>query len=187
MGQALADPLSSGLGQIIPRYSKRKDNEKVYSEALEDYEARCQRVLPEMILAWVNGKPLNQVGGANPSLIQPKDAIKSGRRFSIQTAPSLGFAIRLICKVIGTAHKDQIAEVVQAWLNLTGACIREGFDDPDKLLAYWHMRRKVGPGFYPRVKMHLLFQQKLGGRLPSWSEVADERERRRQIAGLLSS
>jgi hypothetical protein len=71
--------------------------------------------------------------------------------------------------------------VLSAQLPLVSGCVREGFDDPDKLLLFWHLRRFGG--LYPRVTVHYEFES-IRDQLPSWDNVGDVDVRRDHIRRL---
>ena len=66
-------------------------------------------------------------------------------------------------------------------LQLVPGCIREGFDDPDKLLLFWIYRRE--PGLFPRVKVHQAFEAL--GEIPPWGPGVSVDERRAKLRGLV--
>lgn len=67
--------------------------------------------------------------------------------FRILTHPPVVDEQLIIVRVINKLFADQDTYTVPAWLELIPGCIREGFDDPDKLLVFWSHRRSQG--LYP--------------------------------------
>lgn len=47
---------------------------------------------------------------------------------------------------------EAASKILLAQLPLISGCIREGFDVPDKLLLFWHLRRY--PDLHPRALTH---------------------------------
>ena len=82
-------------------------------------------------------------------------------------------------------HAERIDNLLAAWLQLVPGCVREGFNDPDKLLLFWHLRRYAG--LYPRVRVHQVFDDSIRGQLPTWKALPDIDSRRSAIHGLIGN
>lgn len=183
----LADPGSSDLSRIIPRSSIDVQRRTVFVETVETWERRWQRALRDVVPPWLKGIPLNQIGTtlkAHRAKGSKKKCttkpITLGRRFALNTTSSLGFSTSLICRVIERCLNDDLPDALQSWLKLVPGCVREGFDNPDKLLLFWHLRRE-SPGLNPRVAVHGIFRDTIEGSLPEWSDVPEVDERRKLI------
>ena len=183
----LVDPGSSDLIRIMPRRSKkRRDGRIEYTEDVPTWERRWQDTLRGVLPQWLSGTPLNAIGeglhrhrGAKGRV----KAVKLGRRFALQTASALGHGVSLVDRVIEQRNRDQASEILLSWLRIMAGCVREGFDDPDKLLLFWYLRRYAG--LYPRVKVHKVFDDMVRGQLPTWQHLPGIDARRSAIRDLV--
>ena len=88
----------------------------------------------------------------------------------------------IIARVFQLEREHSLTDALGAQLPLVTGCVREGFNRPDMLLLFWHLRRT--PGLYPRVRTHARYEAIRAG-LPSWPDMPDVEERRRLIRGLV--
>jgi hypothetical protein len=98
-------------------------------------------------------------------------------------ASALGHAASIVCRVLERTLGVGDDTHVKTWLRLLPGCIRDGFDDPDKLLLFRQLSRK-DPGLFPRVVVYGLYA-KAENSLPPWSEVFLLEERRWAVNVLL--
>jgi hypothetical protein len=182
----LVDPNSSDLTRIMPRRSQKRNGQIIY-EDVPSWERRWQAALREVLPLWLSGKPLNEIGecihrhrGATGHV----KAVQLGRRFAIQAAGGLGHGVSLIARIIEHQYQEQASQILLSWLQLISGCVREGFDDPDKLLLFWSLRRSAA-GLYPRVSIHQIFHEIILDQLPSWQDEPDIETRRRAIRKLI--
>ena len=182
----LVDPGSSDLIRIMPRRSQKRDELIEHTEDVPNWERHWQDALREVLPQWLSGTPLNAIGeglhrrcGARGRI----KAIKLGRRFALQTAGGLGHGVSLVARIIEQRYRDQVSEMLLSWLRLMAGCVREGFDDPDKLLLFWYLRRYAG--LYPRVKVHKVFDDMVRGQLPTWQHLPVIDVRRSAIRDLV--
>lgn len=171
----LVDPGSTDLGRILPR---SKNSTTSGEEDVVAWEARASAALEETLPKWLGGATLLDVGTVLRRHRGPKakaKAIDLARRFAIQTAAGLSHGVSVVCRVMQRKLAISEPSALASWLALVPGCIREGFDDPDKLLLFRHMMND--PGLYPRVLVHRRFAQ-LHSPMPSWTELFDVDERR---------
>lgn len=180
------DPQSSDLSRIMPRRSQSINGQTVY-EDVRDWEQRWQNALQDVLPQWLSGEPLNVIGdflhvhrGAKGHV----KAIQLGRRFALQAAGGLGHGVSLVAQVFERKYSEKASPTLLSWLQLIAGCVREGFDDPDKLLLFWYLRRSE-LGLCPRVRIHQIFNEIVIGQLPSWQEEPDIDARRRLIRNLI--
>ncbi|MFA6164332.1 MAG: DEAD/DEAH box helicase [Methylobacter sp.] len=183
----LVDPNSSDLSRIMPRRSQKRNGQTVYTEDVPSWEQRWQDVLQEVLPLWLSGTPLNEIGecihrhrGATGHV----KAVQLGRRFALQAAGGLSHGVSLIARVIEHRYQEQASQILLSWLQLIAGCVREGFDDPDKLLLFWRLRRSAA-GLYPRVCIHQIFHEIVREQLPSWQDEPDIEAHRRAIRKLI--
>jgi len=175
----LVDPTSSGLSRILPRRQKQ-------GEDVGAWEDRWRSAVQEVLPLWLAGHPLAVIGEALHRHRQAKGQVKAvhlGRRFAIQAAGGIGHGVSLVCQVLERKLSGAISPRLLAWLELLPGCFREGFDDPDKLLLFWHLRRQAG--LNPRVVVHRKFTE-VGESLPRWIDVSTVDDRRLAIRRLVS-
>ena len=97
-------------------------------------------------------------------------------RFAVQASAGIGHGISIVARIIDILLDGRGTPQSNSWLQLVGGCVREGFNDPDKLLLFWFLRRFSGR--YTRVATHRIFAEKVEGNLPSWKELPDVDHRR---------
>jgi hypothetical protein len=97
---------------------------------------------------------------------------------SIATRGAQNIGASGVVHVVETVRVDLFSGLLERQLPLVSACIKEGFDEPDKLLLFWHLRRFGGR--YPRVAVLSEFVRTEGS-LTGWSDEADVDERRNHI------
>lgn len=181
---ALIDPGSSGLARIIPRARVRRDGANKDTETYKEWENRWRAILPDLLDAWMKGEPISNIGmrvhthrGADGKV----NAVHLGRRFALHSVSSLAHGVSVVIRIVRTVREGAVASVLNAQLPLVSGCVREGFDHPDKLLLFWHLRRFGG--VYPRVAVHAEFGT-IRDELPSWADVGDVDKRRDHIRRL---
>ncbi|MCK6514466.1 DEAD/DEAH box helicase [Myxococcota bacterium] len=177
----LVNPMSAGLSQIMPRAAKTQGKSTAYTESVDEWEARWRAAVPEVVQAWIGGEAVARIGqrlhtrrGATGRV----NAVHLGRRFALHSTPSIAHGASVVVRIVETLRADAMSAVLRLQLPLISGCIREGFDDPDKLLLFWHLRR-VGAQF-PRVVVHSKFAS-IQSELPAWSTATDLDQRRRHI------
>ena len=177
----LVNPMSSGLSRIIPRARVRRGETYEFAESADEWEQRWRAVIPEVVRAWVTGEDVARIGqrlhthrGADGRV----NAVHLGRRFALHSATSIAHGASIVVRVVETVRADALSGLLKRQLPLVSGCIREGFDEPDKLLLFWHLRRFGGR--YPRVAVHSEFVR-IAGALPGWSDGIDADERRNHI------
>jgi hypothetical protein len=183
---ALVNPGSSGLARIIPRARRKVEGNYEFIETVEEWQNRWREVMPGVLSAWMMGTPLAKIGTALHRHRGAKghvNALHLGRRFALHSASSLAHGVSVVVRVFEAVRGEAVRPELTAQLPLVAGCVREGFDDPDKLLLFWHHRRHAG--MYPRVRVHDEFNHLRGG-LPSWTDVRDVDARRDHIRRLLS-
>lgn len=183
----LVDPSSSNFIRIIPRRSQRRDGRTEYTEDMPDWERRWQDALREVLPEWLSGKPLIDIGQAlhrHRKADSRVKAIQLGRRFALQAAGGLGHGVSLVARVIEHRYHDRTSEPLLSWLRLIPGCVREGFDDPDKLLFFWQLRR-YDAGLFPRVRVHQIYDRIVHGHLAAWEDLPDIDARRKVIRVLI--
>jgi len=182
------DPQSSDLARIMPRRSQLTNGQTVYIEDVHEWEQRWQNTLQDVLPLWLSGQPLNVIGDSlhiNREASGRVKAIQLGRRFALQAAGGLGYGVSLVAQVFERKYTEKATPTLLSWLRLIAGCVREGFDDPDKLILFWYLRRSK-PGLYPRVRIHQIFDEIIIGQLPSWQDEPDIEARRRAIQKLIS-
>jgi hypothetical protein len=182
---ALVDPGNSDLSRIIPRSrARQREGNYEFTETMEAWEGRWRQALREVIPMWRSGAPIASIGAA---LHRHRDAdgrvkaVQLGRRFSLQSASALAFGVSIIARVFEKTRGGCMPEDLAIRLHLIPGCIREGFDDPDKLLLFWIYRRD--PGLFPRVRVHQAFDAL--GAIPPWGPGVSVDERRVQLRDLV--
>ena len=177
----LVNPMSSGLSRIIPRARVRRGDAYEFTESVDAWEQRWRAVIPEVVRAWITGEDVASIGqrlhthrGADGRV----NAVHLGRRFALHSATSVAHAASVVVRVVETVRADALSGLLKRQLPLVSGCIREGFDEPDKLLLFWHLRRFGGR--YPRVAVHSEFVG-IEGALPGWAAGTDVDERRNHI------
>jgi hypothetical protein len=177
----LVNPISSGLSRIIPRAHVRRGETYEFTESVDDWEQRWRDVIPTLVRAWITGEDVARIGqslhkhrGADGRV----NAVHLGRRFALHTAASIAHAASVVVRIVETVRADALSGLLKQQLPLVSGCIREGFDEPDKLLLFWHLRRFGGR--YPRVAVHAEFVG-IEGALPGWTDGTDVDERRNHI------
>jgi hypothetical protein len=183
----LVDPSSSDFIRIMPRRSRRRNGRTENIEGMPDWEQRWQDALREVLPQWLSGKPLIDIGQALHRHRQADGRVKAiqlGRRFALQTAGGLGHGLSLVARVIEHRYHDRTSELLLSWLRLIPGCVREGFDEPDKLLFFWQLRRHDA-GLFPRVRVHQIYDHIVHGRLAAWEDLPDIDARRKVIRVLI--
>lgn len=177
----LVNPVSGGLSRIMPRARVRRGEIYEFTESVDEWEQRWRAVIPQLVHAWITGEDLTRIGrrlharrGADGRV----NAVHLGRRFAVQSTASIAHAASVVVRVLDTVRPDAFSSLLGRQLPLVSGCIREGFDSPDKLLLFWHLRRFGGR--FPRVAVHSAFVE-IEGVLPSWTDVTDVDERRSDI------
>ena len=153
----------------------------MFTEGVDEWEQRWRAVTPEVVRAWVTGEDVARIGqrlhthrGADGRV----NAVHLGRRFALHSATSIAHGASIVVRVVETVRADALSGLLKRQLPLVSGCIREGFDEPNKLLLFWHLRRFGGR--YPRVAVHSEFVR-IEGALPGWSDGIDVDERRNHI------
>lgn len=175
----LIDPTSSGLSRILPRRQQT-------GEDLITWEGRLSGALQEVLSHWLSGDPILTIGEALHKHRQAKGQVKAvnlGRRFAIQAAGGIGHGVSVMCKVFERKLDGVVPPHFAAWLELLPGCFREGFDQPDKLLLFWHLRRQAG--LHPRTIVHRRFIE-IEKFLPQWADLSTIDDRRLAIRRLVS-
>jgi len=183
------DPQTSDLSRIMPRSSQLINGQTEFIEDVRDWEQRWQNALEDLLPQWLSGQPLNVIGNFLHTRRGAKGHVKAiqlGRRFSLQAAGGLGHGVSLVAQVFERKYSEKTPPALLSWLRLIAGCVREGFDDPDKLLLFWYLRRSA-PGLYPRVRIHQVFHEIIQGHLPSWQNEPDIEVRRRAIQKLIGN
>lgn len=177
----LVNPISSGLSRIIPRARVRRGETHEFAESVDEWEQRWRAVIPEVVRAWIAGEDVAGIGqrlhtrrGADGRV----NAVHLGRRFALHSATSIAHGASVVVRIVETVRADALSGLLKRQLPLVSGCIREGFDEPDKLLLFWHLRRFGG--HYPRVAVHSKFIG-IEGALPGWSDGTEVDERRNDI------
>ena len=178
---ALVNPGSAGLSRIIPRARARRGEGYEFTERIDEWEQRWRTVLPDLIRAWIAGEDLFRIGqrlhthrGADGRV----NAIHLGRRFALHSAASIAHGASVVARIVETMRGDALSGLLRLQLPLASGCLREGFDNPDKLLLFWHLRRFGGR--YPRVRVHSEFAS-IQGDIPDWRDATSVDERRDEI------
>ncbi len=182
----LVDPSASDLVRIMPRRGSKQNGRMVFTEDVIAWERRWQKALAEVLPSWLSGTPVKTIGEALHRHRGAKGHVKAvqlGRRFTLQAAGGLSYGVSIIARVIEKTYKDELTPVIQSWLRLVSGCVREGFDEADKLLLFWHLRRY--PGLYPRVRVHQVYSDRIVGQLLDWHQTPDIEARRAMIRRLL--
>jgi len=182
---SLVDPNNSDFSRIIPQSrTQQRDGTSAFTETVEAWEGRWQQALREVLPMWCSGVPIASIGaalhrhrGANSRV----KAVQLGRRFSLQSASALAFGVSIIARVFEKTRGGCMPEDLAIRLQLIPGCIREGFDDPDKLLLFWIYRRD--PGLFPRVRVHQAFDAL--GTITPWGSGVSVDERRVQLRDLV--
>jgi hypothetical protein len=180
------DPQSSDFSRIMPRRSQTI-NEQTAFEDVRDWEQHWQNALQDVLPQWLSGQPLNVIGNILHTHRGAKGHVKAiqlGRRFALQAAGGLGHGVSLVAQVFDRKYSEMTSSTLLSWLQLIAGCVREGFDDPDKLLLFWYLRR-YEPGLCPRVRIHQIFNEIIIGQLPSWQDEPDIETHRRLIRNLI--
>jgi Helicase conserved C-terminal domain len=180
------DPQSSDLSRIMPRRSQPINGQTVY-EDVRDWEQCWQNALQNVLPQWLSGQPLNVIGNFLHAHRGAKGHVKAtqlGRRFALQASAGLGHGVSLVVQVFEHKYSEMVSPTLLSWLQLIAGCVREGFDDPDKLLLFWYLRRSA-PGLCPRVRIHQIFNEIVIGQLPSWQDEPNIEARRRLIRNLI--
>lgn len=182
---SLVDPRSSDLSRIIPRSRARQSNgASEFTETMQTWEGRWQQALREVLPMWRSGVPITSIGAAlhrHRGASGQVKAVELGRRFSLQSASALAFGVSIIARVFEKTRGGCMPEGLSTRLHLVPGCIREGFDDLDKLLLFWIYRRD--PGLFPRVRVHQAFDAL--GTIPPWGTGVSVDERRVQLRDLV--
>ena len=178
---ALVSPESSGLARILPRARTSRGRSYEFTETAQDWEDRWRAILRELLQAWMRGEPISGIGDflyAHRRTTRGVNAVHLGRRFALHSASSLAYGVFIVGRIFESVRGETVPSVLKSQLTLAPGCVREGFDDPDKLLLFWHLRRYRGR--FPRVAVHAEFEGIRHG-LPDWGEVPDVDDRRSYI------
>jgi len=180
---SVVDPSSSGLARIIPRSrARRRDGSYEYTETHEQWQARWQAAAGSVLPLWISGTPIANIGAALHTARGATgrvNALHLGRRFGIHSVAAIAHGVSVVSRVVELTRKEDMRTILQVQAPLVPGCVREGFDDPDKLLLFWHLRRDAGR--YPRVAVHAAFSQ-IAGSLPPWADGETVDDRRKAIA-----
>ena len=183
----LVNPDSCGLSRIIPRRTAKDKFGKIeFTEDVADWEQRWQSALYDVLRQWIYGVSLIEIGSVLHKIREASNHVKAihlGRTFALQASSGLAFGVSLICRVIQEREAEMPIHF-NSWLSVVPGCVREGFDNPDKLLMFWQLRPQAG--LYPRVKVHMLFEEVLENKLPDWKNEPDINRRKRIISELLT-
>ena len=169
------------------RAGVRRSGSYVFTETFEEWAGRWRKIIPDVLDAWMRGKPIADIGTSLHTYRNATgrvNAVHLGRRFALHSASSLAHGVSAVVRIFETVRGDTVPSVLRSQLQLASGCVREGFDDPDKLLLFWHLRRYGGR--YPRVAVHAEFGGIRDG-LPDWAEVPEVDERRSHIRRLWDS
>lgn len=179
---ALVRPRSAGLASILPRaHNKGRGSSFEYTETVKEWEDRWRAILLDVLDAWMRGEPIASIGKSlheHRGATHHVNAVHLGRRFALQLASSIAHGVSVVVRVLEAVRGDNVPSVLKSQLPLATGCVREGFDEPDKLLLFWHLRRYGGR--YPRVAVHTKFERIRDG-LPNWAELPEVDVRRRHI------
>jgi len=178
---ALVSPGSSGLARVIPQKKGGRDGSGESDETYEEWEDRWRAILPALLDAWMKGESIASLGRrvhAHRGAGGKVNAVRLGRRVALHSVSSLAYGVSVAVRVFQTLREGVLSSVLRAQLPLVSGCVREGFDDPDKLLLFWYLRRFGA--VYPRVVVHAEFES-IRAELPTWSVVGDVDGRRDQI------
>ena len=173
----LVDPSASSLDRILPRQQ---------DEDVGPWEDRWRAALGEVLPLWLEGAPISAIGEVfhrHRGTQSQARAVHLGRRFATQTSVGIGHGVSLVCRVMERKIAGAIPSYIAEWLALLPGCFREGFNNPDKLLLFWCLRRQ--PGLHPRVRVHRKFDE-IESSLPKWIDVPAVDGRRAVIRGLAS-
>jgi hypothetical protein len=184
---ALISPGNSGLARILPRARVRQNGVYEFAETYEEWEARCREILPDLLSAWMSGVPVVNIGEtihAYRNADGRVNMVHLGRRFALHLASSLAHGVSVVLRVLRDVRYTAVPLELRAQIPLVSGCVREGFDDPDKLLLFWYLRRYGG--IYPRVVVHDRFSG-IRNNLPSWTDLGDVDGRRGLIRRLWDS
>ncbi|AWV88700.1 DEAD/DEAH box helicase [Bradymonas sediminis] len=184
---AMVNPDSSGLERIIPQAHTGHGWRKKFTESYSEWESRWRAIIPSVLTAWMAGNPIADIGnslhtarGANKKV----NAVHLGRRFALHSASSVAYGASVVIRIFEKVLGDGIPFVLRSQLQLVSGCVREGFDDPDKLLLFWSLRRYNG--LYPRVLVHREFAS-IQSKLPNWIDMPEVEERRSHIQKVWSA
>ena len=184
---ALVNPGNSGLSRILPRARDKRDGSYVFIETFEEWAGRWRAIFPDILDAWMRGKPIADIGTSlhtHRGATGRVNAVHLGRRFALHSASSIAHGVSVVARIFESVRGDTVPSVLRYQLQLASGCVREGFDNPDKLLLFWHLRRYGGR--YPRVVVHKRFEDIRDG-LPDWTKVPEVDERRGHIRLLWDS
>jgi hypothetical protein len=184
---ALVTPGSSGLARILPRARTQHGGSYAFTETFEEWEGRWRAIIQDVLDAWMRGKPIADIGTSlhkHRGATRKVNPVHLGRRFALHSASSLAHGVSVVVRIFEAVRGDSVPSILRSQLQLASGCVREGFDDPDKLLLFWHLRRYGGR--YPRVAVHAEFGGIRDG-LPDWAEVPEVDERRDHIRRLWDS
>lgn len=184
---AMVSPRNSGLARIIPRAHQGRGRSFAFTETLGEWEGRWRAILPDVIDAWMRGEPIADIGASlhtHRGATGRVKAVHLGRRFALHSTSSIAHGVSVVARIIENVRGSSVPSILSSQLPLASGCVREGFDDPDKVLLFWYVRRHGGR--YPRVAVHAEFERIRGG-LPRWDEVPDVKERRGHIRRLWES
>lgn len=177
----LVNPVSAGLSRIMPRTRTPRGDTYHFTESVDEWELRWSTVIPELVRAWITGEQLAKIGqrlhthrGADGKV----NAVHLGRRFALHSAASIAHGASIVVRVVEILRAEAMSAILRTQLPLISGCVREGFDHPDKLLLFWHLRRFGGR--YPRVVAHSEFVN-IESELADWTDGTDVDERREQI------
>ena len=184
---ALVSPGNSGLARILPQARVRWNGVYEFAETYEEWETRCRAILPVLLNAWMSGVPVLNIGETIHTYRNADGRVNMvhlGRRFALHLASSLAHGVSVVVRVLRDVRYTAVPVELRAQLPLASGCVREGFDDPDKLLLFWYLRRYGG--IYPRVVVHDRFRG-IRDYLPGWTDLGDVDGRRGLIRRLWDS
>lgn len=177
----LVNPAYAGLTRILPRTRTSRGQSYDYTETVLQWEQRWRDIIPELIHSWTAGADISTIGQflhTHRRATGHVNPIHLGRRFAVHSAASIAHGASVAVRILELTRGDTMSTVLRSQVQLVSGCLREGFDDPDKLLLFWHLRRFVGR--YPRVAVHAEFSA-LQGWLGDWDEETTVDSRRNQI------
>lgn len=134
---------------LIPMLLRNENLEGLFGKAykvLDDDEARgryAQPHLARLLNCWMAGGSLADLELGYGTRMERIGKCENAREFVLRLVPDLAYIFGLPAQVFQSMHKDSMEVVdLPVGLEALGSCVREGFDQTEKL-AFWQYKKRT--------------------------------------------
>jgi ATP-dependent RNA helicase DOB1 len=142
----------SALNQIKKSVGLKYDSEYPIKEILDRLD-----ILVDTLICYINGMPLNKINDMIPEsgTVDGTTYLKKARNFVLKIVPELSFGFGIITMIMIEKAKQKGINKREIPMNIRvlASCIREGFDDSEKLYFKRNMKLLM------RVETHEIYNQ----------------------------